>query len=192
MECVGGKLALSGVEGLTVGELLDILVRDEPGPAASTAAALSAAAGAALVEMAAERSAEWPEAKGIAAQASARRARLTELAAGSADALSEAMIALERRDGIEPSLRRTVEVLQAIADAAGDVGQLAAYTADRADWQVRPDVGAAAVLAEAAVSIAALLVRANLTVLPGDERRVEVERAAANAAVATRRALEAV
>jgi formiminotetrahydrofolate cyclodeaminase len=192
MEHVADKLALTGVEGLTVGELLDILVRDEPGPAASTAAALSAAAGAALIEMAAERSADWSEAKGIAAQASARRARLTQLAAGSADALSEAMIALERRDGIERPLRRTVEVLQAIADAAGDVGELAAYAADRADWQVRPDVASAAVLAEAAVSIAALLVRANLTVLPGDQRRVEVERAATNAATATRRALEAV
>ena len=192
MEYVGDRLALTGVEGLTVGELLDILVRDEPGPAASTAAALSAAAAAALIEMAAERSADWSEAKGIAAQASARRARLTELAAGSADALSDAMIALERRDRIEPPLRKTVEVLQAIADAAGDVAELAAYAADRADWQVRPDVCSAAVLAEAAVSIAALLVRANLTVLPGDERRVEVERAAANASVATRRALEAV
>jgi formiminotetrahydrofolate cyclodeaminase len=192
MEYVGDRLAVTGVEGLTVGELLDILVRDEPGPAASTAAALSAAAGAALVEMAAERSADWPEAKGIAAQASARRARLTELAAGSADAFSDAIIALERRDGIERPLRKTVEVLQSIADAAGDVGELAAYAADRSDWQVRPDVCAAAVLAEAAVSIAALLVRANLTVLPGDDRRAAVERAAADASTAARRALEAV
>src|SRR5262249_14312090 len=113
-----------------------MLALDCPGPAASTAAALSAPAPGALVEMAAERSADWPESKGIAAQASARRARLTELAAVGADALCEAVDALERRVGIEPHLRRTVELLLLIADAAGDVGELAAYAGDRADWQV--------------------------------------------------------
>ena len=40
---------------------------------------------------------DWPEAKGIVAQAAARRARLTELAGTSADALSEAVEALERK-----------------------------------------------------------------------------------------------
>src|SRR5262249_57350525 len=95
-----------------------MLALDSPGPAASTAAALSAAAAAALVEMAAERSADWPESKGIAAQASARRARLTELAAVGADALCEAVDALERRAGSEPPLRPPVQPLLLIAAAA--------------------------------------------------------------------------
>jgi formiminotetrahydrofolate cyclodeaminase len=192
MQAVGERLAIAGVEALTVGELLELLALDEPGPAASTAAAVAAAAAAALVEMAARGSGEWEEANGIAAQAAARRARLTELAATGADALAEAMEALEQGERIEPPLRRTVELLLAVADAAGDVGELAAAASERADWSVRPDAAAAALLAEAAVSTAAILVRANLTVLASDERREEVGRAEAAAAGAVRRAREAV
>jgi methenyltetrahydrofolate cyclohydrolase len=189
---VGDPFAQTGIEGLTVRELLDALAQEEPGPAASTAAALAAAAAAALVEMAARRSSDWPEAKGIAAQAAARRARLTELAAAGAEAFSEAVEALERRKGVEPPLRRTVELLLQVADAAGDVGELAAYAAERSDWSARPDAASAALLAEAAVATAALLVRVNLTVVPDDDRLQDVSRAEAGANVAARRALEAV
>jgi formiminotetrahydrofolate cyclodeaminase len=179
-----------GIEGLTVEELLGLLAHEEPGPAASTAAAVAGAMGAALVEMAAARSADWPEAEGIAAQAATRRTRLTELAAASSDALSEAVEALERRERVEPPLRRTVELLVAIADAAGDVAELAAHAAEKVDWPVRPDVASAALLAEAAVSVAATLVRANLTVRPSDGPSEYVGRAEHDALSAARRALE--
>ena len=179
------------IESLTVRELLELLALEEPSPAASTAAAITGAMAAALVEMAAGRSADWPDAKGIAAQAAARRARLTELAGTTAEALSEAVEALERNERIEAPLRRTVEVLVAIADAAGDVGELAAQAAERADWQVRPDAVSAALLAEAAVATAAALVRANLTVLPAQGASDYVGRAEDDALSAARRALEA-
>jgi formiminotetrahydrofolate cyclodeaminase len=179
-------------ETLTVRELLDLLASDEPGPAASTAAAVAGAMGAALIEMAAQRSEDWPEAKGIAAQAAARRARLTELAGTTADAYSAAVEALERRKKVEAPLRRTVELLVALADAAGDVGELAAQAAERADWAVRPDAVSAALLAEAAVAAAAALVRANLTVLPSGGPIDYVDRAENDALSAARRALEAV
>jgi formiminotetrahydrofolate cyclodeaminase len=185
-------LAIPRIEALTVGELLDLLSVEDPGPAASTAAALAGAMGAALVEMAARASEDWPEAQGIAAQAAARRVRCTELAVEGAEALAKARDALERRDGIEPPLTRTVELLLAIADAAGDVGELGAYAAGRSDWPVRPDAASAAVLAEAAVAIAGLLVRANLTILPGDGRLEELGQVEAGASNAARRALEAV
>jgi formiminotetrahydrofolate cyclodeaminase len=180
------------IGSLTVRELLELLALEEPSPAASTAAAITGAMAAALVEMAAGRSADWPDAKGIAAQAAARRARLTELAGTTAEALSEAVEALERNERIEAPLRRTVEVLVAIADAAGDVGELAAQAAERADWQVRPDAVSAALMAEAAVATAAALVRANLTVLPAQGGASDyVGRAEDDALSAARRALEA-
>jgi formiminotetrahydrofolate cyclodeaminase len=154
------------------------------------AAAVAAAMGAALVEMAARASEDWADAPGIAAQAAARRVRCAELATEGAEALAEARDALDRRDGIEESLGRTVELLLAVADAAGDVGELGAYASERSDWPVRPEAASAAVLAEAAVSIAGLLVRANLTVLPDDERLAALEHADAGAGSAARRALE--
>jgi formiminotetrahydrofolate cyclodeaminase len=180
------------IEELTVKELLELLAHEEPGPAASTAAAVAGAMGAALVEMAAARSTDWPEAKGIAAQAAARRVRLTGLAAATSEALNEAVEALDRREQVEQPLRRTVELLVAIADAAGDVGELAAHATERVDWPVRPDVASAALLAEAAVSVAATLVRTNLTVLPTDGPSEYVDRAENDALSAARRALEAV
>jgi formiminotetrahydrofolate cyclodeaminase len=180
------------VGGLTVSELLAQLSRDEFGPAASTAAAVSAAMAAALVEMTVRRSSDWPEARGIAAQASARRARLTELASTTSVALTEAIRALERNEGIEAPLRRTIELLVALADAAGDVGELAAHAAERADWAVRPDAVSAALLAESAVATAATLVRANLLVLPADGASDYVDRVESDALSAARRALEAV
>jgi formiminotetrahydrofolate cyclodeaminase len=190
IDAVGGG---TGVGDLSVRELLELLALDEPWPAASTAAAVAGAMAAALVEMAAARSPDWAEAKGIAAQAAARRARLTELAATTADALAEAVEALEKRERIELPLRRTVEQLVAIADAAGDVGELAALGAEHADWPIRPDAVSAALLAESAVAVAAALVRANLTVLPTEGGPGEyVGRAEDDALSAARRALEAV
>jgi formiminotetrahydrofolate cyclodeaminase len=185
-------LVTPAVGGFTVSELLEQISKDEFGPAASTAAAVTGAMAAALVEMAADRSPEWAEAKGIAAQARARRARLTELAGTTATALSEAKEALERREQIELPLRRTVELLVALADAAGDVGELAAHAAERVEWPVRPDVVSAALLAESAVATAAALVRANLTVLPSGGPSDYVGRAEDDALSAARRALEAV
>jgi formiminotetrahydrofolate cyclodeaminase len=189
---VNDGLLGTGVGDLTVSTLLEQLAKDEYGPAASTAAAVTASMAAALVEMAAGRSPDWPEAKGVAAQAAARRVRLTVLAETTSLALTEAIEALERRDQIEPALRRTVELLVAIADAAGDVGELAAYAAEKVDWPVRPDAVSAALLAESAVATAAALVRANLTVLPADGPSDYVARAEDDALSAARRALEAV
>jgi methenyltetrahydrofolate cyclohydrolase len=183
---------VKNIEDLTVKELLALLAHEEPGPAASTAAAVAGAMGAAIVEMAAARSPDWPEAKRIAAQAVERRTRLIELAASTAEALNEAVEALDRRENVEAPLRRTVELLVAIADAAGDVGELAADAVEQVDWPVRPDVASAALLAEAAVSVAATLVRANLTVRPSDGPSEYVGRAEDDALSAARRALESV
>ena len=88
--------------------------------------------------------------------------------------------------------RRGSRPRRALADAAGDVGELAAHAAEKADWPVRPDAVSAALLAESAVATAAALVRANLTVLPAGGPSDYVGRAEDDALSAARRALEAV
>jgi formiminotetrahydrofolate cyclodeaminase len=180
------------VASLTVGELLEQLAVETSEPGAGTAAALTAGAAAALVAMAARRSAgSWPEAPGVVAQAVVRRNRCVELAATDAEALAAAVEALDRREDVEPPLRRTVEVLLALADAAADIADLAALTAERCEGRVRADAAAAALLAESAVRVAGVLVRANLTVTPGDVRQAWAERAEEDTKTAVKRALEA-
>ncbi len=182
----------SGLSGLTVAELLDELAAEPAGYAGGSAAALTAAMAAALVAMAARRSRDsWPDSAGVAAQAAALRARCVELARTVAEVFAEAAAALEARSGVEEPLRRSIDPLLAIADAAADVARLAAFSAPRCDGLVRADTASAAALAESAARVALMLVASNLAVLPGDDRLAWAQRAAADAATAAREAAEA-
>jgi len=182
-------MTIGGVSQLTVGDLLDLLSAEVPGPAAGSAAALTAGVAAAVVAMAARRSSgSWPEGNGVAAQAVARRARCLELVAADADALVKAIEALEGGQAVEAPLRGTIQVLLDLADAATDIADLAALTAERCDGAVRPDAAAAASLARAAVEVAATLVRANLTVMSGDEALARVDQRRIDATAAAARA----
>jgi formiminotetrahydrofolate cyclodeaminase len=184
-------MTIGGVSALTVGDLLDLLAADASGPAAGSAAALTAGAAASVVAMAARRSSgSWPEGNGVAAQAAARRRRCLELVAADADALAAAQEALEGGHPLAAPLRGTVQVLLDLAAAASDIADLAAVTAERCDGAVRADAAAAASLAQAAVEVAATLVRANLTVTSGDEALVRVERLRLDAVAAAARARE--
>jgi hypothetical protein len=141
--------------------------------------------------MAARRSrGSWDEAAGVAAQASVLRARSVELAGEVADVFTTAASALELRADVEEPLRRSIEPLLAIADAASDIARLAAFTAPRCEGLVRADAASAAVLAESAARVAVMLVASNLAVSPGDERLLRAERAAADAGDAAREAAE--
>jgi formiminotetrahydrofolate cyclodeaminase len=181
-----------GLSALSLGEFLDELAAESPGPAAGSAAALATAMAAALVVMAARRSSgTWPDAAGVAAQASALRSRCVDLARADAVAFATAAAALERRIELEEPLRRSVDPLLGIADAAADVARLAAYAAPRCDGLVRADAASAAALAESAARVARLLIATNLAVTAGDERLVHAERAVADAAAAARDAAEA-
>lgn len=158
--------------------------------AGGSSSAIAAAFAAALVTMTARISSDWDAAPGIAAQGRTLRHRLLELAADDADAFAEAFAALEpgARPGHTPLgivLARAADVPLAIANAAADVAELAAVASTGVRPSVRPDVYAAAALAEAACCAAAHLVDVNLATVPGDERR-EAANAARRAAAAAR------
>ena len=176
---------------LTVRGWLDELGNRGPAPGGGAAAAIAAAMAAALVAMAARLSADWPDGRGVVAQASSLRRRLAELAQSDADVYRETLRILEHRAEI-PAERRDHELGQAlaraaqtpltIAEAAADVALLAAEATERADPKLRPDADVATALAAAAAQAAARLVEINLSAAR-DDARVAQARTAAEAAV---------
>jgi methenyltetrahydrofolate cyclohydrolase len=180
-----------------LGEFLDDLESAAPIPASGPAAAVVAAMAASLVTMAARTTTNWSGASGVAAQAAKLRSRLTPLALADALAYSEALEALEEaRSGREQAdlgvkLDRAAELPLSIAEAAADVGELAALAAEHADGPSRTDAVAAAALAEGAVVAAVRLVELNLRTTPGDDRSRRCEELLETAATARSRALAA-
>jgi formiminotransferase-cyclodeaminase len=159
--------------------------------AAGSVAGLTASMAAALVAMAAGRSRRsWPGAGGAIAQAATLQARCLELAHANDLAFAAAIAALERGADVEEPLRRTVDVLLPLGEAAADVAELAALVAARCERLVHADAEAAALLAEGAVRAIESLVRANLSVTAGDERLARIGRARESAADAARRAAD--
>jgi formiminotetrahydrofolate cyclodeaminase len=172
--------------------LWERLADPDTAPGGGSAAALAAWMAAALVAKAARHSvATWPDAAGVAAQAGSLGERCSDLAVSDAIAFAAALAALERGTQVELALAETVAELLALGEAAADVAELAARTAERCDGTFRGDAVAAALLAESAARGAAALVTANLTVAEGDARLLQARRSAEAALAAGRRALEA-
>ena len=183
---------------LPLEEYLDELARETRVPGAGPAAAVTAAAAASLVAMAARYSrGTWPEATTSVAQAEALRRRATKLASDDADALDAVLAAREtpidpRREARDFHLGRTLDraadVPLAIGETACDVALLAVHVADHGEPDVRPDVAAAAVLAHAAARAAAHLVEVNLASGVEDARVARAQELAAAAGSAAERA----
>jgi formiminotetrahydrofolate cyclodeaminase len=178
---------------LTSDELLDRLIAPEPGPGASSVAALTLAYAAGLVTMVARRSrGSWDGAAGAAAQAQSLRRRAAQLVDPSAEVWADALAALASPDGeLEAKLLRSAELPLQIGEAAADVAQLALLVAERGDGTYRSDAAVAAVLAEAVARAAEKLVTINLAIGRDDERRDRAGTFAALARAATAKALEA-
>jgi formiminotetrahydrofolate cyclodeaminase len=129
--------------------------------------------------MVARSSGEWPEHRGASAQAETLRQRIAPLAQLDAEAYEVSLVALHLPEELEAETRSTLigdavaragQVPLAIADYASDVIALAAEICERCDPARRPDVVAAARLAQGAVEAAAHLVAVNLTFAPNDPR----------------------
>jgi formiminotetrahydrofolate cyclodeaminase len=175
------------VAGLPVAHLQDLLAESGPGPAGGSAAALATMMSAGLVRLVARVSDGWPDAPGVAAQASALGDRALALADDDHRVYAHAMaeLASPSRDAtLGAALRRAAEVPLQIAETAADVAILAALAAQEGSETVRGDAWAAAALAEAATVSASRLVHVNLATRPDDDlcaRADDASRAAASA-----------
>ena len=180
------------VAGLPVARLQDVLAEAGAGPAGGSAAALAATMAAGLVRLVARVSADWADAPGVAAQASALGDRSLTLADDDHRVYARAMaeLAAPGRDAtLGAALRRAAEVPLQIAETAADVTMLAALAAREGSETVRADAWAAATLAEAATASAARLVHVNLATRPDDDLTTRADEAARAAASAREAAL---
>ncbi len=174
-----------------IGALLEALASSEPTPGGGTVAALSAAFGAALIEMAcnltigkpryAQREAEM---RSVLAEATTLRHRALRLAADDVKAFGAVgevyKLAQEtdaqrqaRVEQIQRAVVGATEVPLHTAIVAGEVIQLARRVVDGANVNVLADVAAATVSARAALEAALINVESNLAMIRDHSRRKE-------------------
>jgi formiminotetrahydrofolate cyclodeaminase len=141
----------------------------------------------------------WPEARGLAVQATILRARAGAAASDNQRAYATARGALagpghEGETGRDANLRAALmaaaDTLLAVAALAADGAGLAAELAHGCDPALRADAVTAAELAAAAARSAATLVEVNLALLPNDDRRRRAAQWVAGAQAACQRARE--
>ncbi len=178
--------------------VLDEIAGPTPAPGAGAVSGVVVAMAAGLIASAARRSPDWPEARGVSAQAQALRSRVERLAEANEEAYLEARALIEgaaedggRDAAIGKALDAAAELPLSIAECAYDVALLGAEAAQHAAPGGAEDAAAAAVLAEAAARAAAGLVAANLISMPGDDRVVHAQRLADAATDAAKRAVAA-
>jgi formiminotetrahydrofolate cyclodeaminase len=143
-----------------VEELLDALAERTPAPAGGCGAAWAGAIAAALLQMSADY-AQMPE---VTERAAALRAEL--LAAGQDDLTAYTPVVEARRRGasedeIQAALAAACGPPQRVAQAAGEVAELARETEARSRPALRGDARAAALIAQAAAEAATQIVALN-------------------------------
>ncbi len=185
----------------TVAELLARLAAREPAPGGGSASALTGAAGAALVEMAAAFAAGRANAdEGRCAHARDRaralRAQLLALADADLSSYQPVLQAMalehgspERASAVRGALSAATEVPLAITAGAAEVAQLGALIAGESSRELAADALTAVLLAEASTSAAAGLVELNLRARPDDDRLAQAREYARRAAAARSAAL---
>jgi formiminotetrahydrofolate cyclodeaminase len=184
---------------MSIGELLDALGSVSGAPGGGSAAAITVALAAAVIELAARASGDaWEEAGGAVAQAAALRLRSMRLSARDADAYDAARRALVQATAggrgsglLRDALAQAAEVPLAIAEAGADTAELACHVSENADPDLRADAMIAALLAGAAARGAAHLVEINLATTTGDPRAARAGELAVAANAAVQRALAA-
>ncbi len=180
-------------------ELLDDIASETPAPGGGAVAAVVVAMGAGLVAMAARFSEKhWEDALGVVERAEALRRRVTPLAPADAQAYEEVLTAFRLPKDLEPEVRnaaighalaRAAEIPLEIAKEASEVAVLGGLVAAHGNPNLRGDVVAGAVFAEAGARVAANLVEINLATTDGDERITRAREHVAAASAAVERAL---
>jgi len=179
-----------------VDDFLAAVAAREPAPGGGAVAAVTVAAAAGLVAMAARFAADPAETEAISAEADGLRGDVTALADADTDAYGAVLAAFRtprddpgRRDAIRRALERAAEVPLRVAEAGARVARLAAEAADGGNPNLAGDVRAAVVLAEAAATAAAELVRLNVELGGLDPAVAEAAQAHVRAAAAARDAI---
>ncbi|MBV8991661.1 MAG: cyclodeaminase/cyclohydrolase family protein [Solirubrobacterales bacterium] len=191
------------LEDRTLADVLAQIAAREPAPGGGTAAAVGAATGAALVEMAAGfalRSAEGGERRPgrVRDRARALRAELLTLAEADLSSYRPVLEALaldrdspRRVPTLRAALSAAAMVPLAIAAGAAEVAELGVLIAGESSRELIGDAVTAVLLAEAATCAASKLVELNLRTTPEDKRLGEAQKYAARAAAARAEALAA-
>lgn len=153
----------------SVEDFLAAVASREPAPGGGAVTAVTVAAAAGLVAMAARFAADPAATAAIAAEADELRIRVTALADADAEAYGAVLAAFRtprddpgRRDGIRHALERAADVPLRIAEAAARVAHLGERAANGGNPNLAGDVRAGVVLAAAAATAAAELVRLNV------------------------------
>ncbi len=168
--------------------LLEALASREPAPAGGSAAAATVAIGAALLEKAALLSVgKWDGADRARQRAHELRLRAEELIERDAKAYLEYVEARRAKRNFSEEWSRTVDVPMEIERVALDVISLAHDLGRQGNPNLRPDCTTAAILAHAAISAAAMMVKVNLGVSVGDARLPEALQMMRDASASARR-----
>jgi methenyltetrahydrofolate cyclohydrolase len=182
-------------------ELLALLADRTPAPGGGSAAAWGLALAASLLQMACsftlarEQYRERHERmRAIAARAGELRAEALALATEDLRSYEGVLAAMrrppddgERKDALLRAQSAAADVPLRTATAAAEVAELATEVAITGNVNLIGDASAAALLAEAACSSAATLVRINLADAPADPRRAEADLLVARAVAASSR-----
>ncbi len=184
-----------------LGGFLDSVASGEPAPSGGGAAAVAVALAAGLSGMSARLSADHlVDAAGLAERADHLRQRVAPLAQEDASAYGRVLAAYRAPDDGDPGVRRerirsalsgAADVPLAIAEAGAEVAEIAARLVREGNPNLMGDAVAAALLAEAGVRAAKVLVRIN-TAAGGifDDRLGRASELTARAGGAARRAVE--
>jgi methenyltetrahydrofolate cyclohydrolase len=157
-------------------DFLDAVAEGTPAPGGGTSAGVTAALGAALVEMAARLG----SAEAAAEQASGLRARAMRLAEEELTSYAPVLTARTPADRTT-ALDAASEPPAQIAETAAEVAELGVEVASAASPAVRGDALTGVLLAEAAAAAAARLVAINVGSGPVLERARRAERRALKA-----------
>jgi len=162
---------------------LDSVASDEPAPGGGAATAVAVALAAGLSGMAARLSTDHlAGAAGLSERADRLRRRVAPLAQEDATAYGHVLTAYRNQDYGDPKVRRerirtalsdAADVPLAIAEAGAEAAEIAARLAREGNPNLRGDAVAAALLAEAGVRAAAVLVEINTAAGEISDDRVE-------------------
>jgi len=174
---------------LTLSRFLDLVASEDPVPAGGSVVAVAVALAAGLSAMACRLSAKHlADAPKLAERADSLRSEAAPLAQADAVAYGRVLAAQDR--GLRDALSRATDVPLAVAEAGAEVAEISARLARDGNPNLREDVIAAALLAEAGVRAATRLAKVNLSIGGIENGRLAYAEALLEAAASARRAAE--